>query len=145
MIFEVHSNEKKYLEKLGRALNYELSSSLLLIVSYLWPLLAVAAILFTPFMLFLLSRAGKTGWLVTFGIMVVLPFIAFLIFGRHSGYLGVLLLMPLCFFYLYTFLLRLTVNDWVNELRAKEQYQLESELRKEELVQWQKTIENNIK
>jgi hypothetical protein len=145
MIFEVHSNEKKYLEKLGRALNYELSSSLLLLVSYLWPLLAVAAILFTPFMLFSLWRAGKTGWLVTFGIMVILPIIAFLIFGRHSGYVGIALFIPLGFFYLYTFLLRLSINDRVNELRAKEKSQLESKLRKEELVQWQKTIDDKIK
>ena len=115
-ILTVYSKNQN-LKRLNYWLKYELSSSALLLLSWLWGitilLSTVAALVFTPFMLHILFQEKKFGWITFFIIIVILPAITVLIFFLHSNYLMFLILIPLVLFYFYCFLLRYTVDDWL--------------------------------
>ena len=115
-ILTVYSKNQN-LKRLNYWLKYELSSSALLLLSWLWGitilLSTVAALVFTPFMLYILFQEKKFGWITFFIIIVILPAITVLIFFLHSNYFMFLILIPLVLFYFYCFLLRYTVDDWL--------------------------------
>jgi hypothetical protein len=105
------------LEKLYKYLNYEISSSIVYLASWLFaiflPLLFLAAILFTPFMLFVLYKEEKKGWIISFAVIIIAPtFLSIIIFPA----LTILGLIP---FYFYCFILRLEVKSWLQEIRAR--------------------------
>ncbi len=105
------------LEKFYKYLNYEISSSLLYLGSWFIPmftsLLFFAAIVFTPFMLFVLYKEGKNGWIIFFSIIVILPVVILISF--YSS----LLMVVLVPFYLFCFILRMEAKGWVTEMRAR--------------------------
>ncbi|MGA7836947.1 MAG: hypothetical protein WB996_03215 [Ignavibacteriaceae bacterium] len=111
--------DKKYrLKKLHYWLKYELSTSTLLLLSWLWilaiGLATAAAIIFTPFMLTILFKEKKYGWIIFFVIIVILPAASAIIYFLNSDYLQILALVPLVLFYFYCFLLRITIHEWLS-------------------------------
>jgi len=114
----VTSDEEYYLSRLSLFLNYELSTFLLYILSLLAVValipMIIAAIFFTPYMLFALYKSNRWGWIVAFLILVILPFIITFIIGLVSGYLLALTLIPFGLFYFYCFMLRIVVGDWID-------------------------------
>lgn len=118
------SKEDALLYKLKHILNYELSSSVFyflhfsagMIVLYLS---ALAAIIFTPFLIYVLAKSHKFGWLAIFVIIVVLPAIVILIISPKTIYSQIFLLIQLGAFYAYCFVIRLVVVDWVEEIKWK--------------------------
>ncbi len=77
--------------------------------------LIVLAIVFAPYMLFVLYKNGKRGWLIFFGVLVGIPTV--LAFSSTDNIVLSTLLhyLPLLTFYFYCFLLRLSVDDWVSD------------------------------
>jgi hypothetical protein len=136
------SSEQYYLGRLSRYLNYELSSSVLYFLSYAGgvPLILaiIAATLFAPFMLFVLFRLRKTAWIVSFIIVVILPFIICIILGLKVGYLSAFILIPLGFFYFYCFILKLTVNEQLKEVSVREELIRKKVEEEQEKLLWQK-------
>ena len=124
------------LNKLYQFLNYEIKSSFLILL--LWiplmfllviGLLILAAILFTPFMLFVLYKEERIGWIVTFVLSVIFPLVLLVIFAKQLFFL---FMIP---FYFYCFVLRMVVKDWIQEKNAKNELQkriLESKKKHEE-------------
>jgi len=92
-----------------------------------------AAIVFTPFMLYVLYKEEKKGWIISFSIIVLLPLIPISLFYPD------LLLIGLAPFYLFCFLLRMEVKGWLTEMRARNDLILQK-LKKEnegtELEDW---------
>jgi len=110
------------LERLSRILNYQLSTSVLLIGYYFSPVLylaIIAAVLFAPYMLFVLFREKRFGWITFFIILVLCPIFISLLFFYHTEYFIIFMLIPLALFYFYCFLLKITIGDWVQERNAK--------------------------
>ncbi len=105
------------LENLYKYLNYEVSSSLLYLGSWFIPmfvpLLFLAAIVFTPYLLFVLYKEEKTGWIIFFVLSTLIPIILLLIFYPAIIMAG---LIP---FYLFCFLLRMETKGWITEMRAR--------------------------
>ncbi len=105
------------LEKLYKVLNYEVSSSVLFAMGWVYavliPILILAASVFTPYMLFVLYKEEKIGWIISFAVAVALPLIIVLIFYP------LLALVALAPFYFLLFLLRLEVKAWLTEMRAR--------------------------
>ncbi len=116
------------LEKLYKYLNYEISSSILYLASWLFaiflPLLFLAAILFTPLMLFVLYKEEKKGWIISFVVIIVAPTIITVIIFPALTIVG---LIP---FYFYCFILRMEVKSWLQEIRARNELVLQK-IRKE--------------
>lgn len=123
--------ERYYLLKLSRYLNYGMSGSLLYILSFFWSIVIIAAIIaslvFVTLMLYIFIKLRKIAWLVSFLIIVIIPSTAFLILGYSLGYLSIFLLIPLAFFYFYCFILKNMINDRLEEVFALERRLLEKE------------------
>ena len=105
------------LEKLYKYLNYEISSSILYLASWLFaiflPILFLAAIIFAPFMLFVLYKEEKKGWIISFVVIIIAPtFLSIIIYPS----LTIVGLIP---FYFYCFILRMEVKNWLQEIRAR--------------------------
>ena len=115
------------LDKLYQFLNYEIQSTFLILL--LWipfmflvviGLLILAAILFTPFMLFVLYKEERIGWIITFVLSVIFPLVLLVIFAKQLFFL---FMIP---FYFYCFVLRMVVKDWIQEKNAK--YELQKQM-----------------
>jgi hypothetical protein len=77
--------------------------------------LILLAIVFAPYMLYVLYKNRKHGWLVAFAIMVGIPLpFAFLSTGSVIIDTG-LHFLPLLTFYFYCYLLRFSVGEWISD------------------------------
>ncbi|VAX18401.1 hypothetical protein MNBD_IGNAVI01-180 [hydrothermal vent metagenome] len=113
------------LSKLSKVLNYQLSTTLLFLLWYGGGLtllaVTIAAILFSPYMLYVLYLEKKNGWITFFTILVLLPIIAIILSPMIE-----LLFIPLALVYFYYFLLKFVVRDWIQEKNAK--YELQKQI-----------------
>ena len=87
------------LSRLKKYLNYEISSSVLFFLSFLAPIFMFfalgAAIIFTPFMLYVLVKEKKTAWLITFVIIIIITIILSLILAVQFEFAAVLMIVPM--------------------------------------------------
>ena len=91
-------------------------------------------VLLTPYFIYVLVEEKHFGWLTAYILLVILPgVISVLVI--HGGIFEALW-MPLLMlpFYLYCFLIKFTVEDWLREYRAEQQ-----------LIQQRKERERKIK
>ena len=111
-------SKNQNLKRLHYWLKYELSSSVLLLLWWLWGLAiflaTAAALIFAPFMIYILYKERKFGWIIFFFLIVILPLILIIAFTLHSNYFAFLIFIPLALFYFYCFTLRITVADWLS-------------------------------
>jgi hypothetical protein len=76
---------------------------------------------FAPYMLFVLHSNGKRGWLVTFAVMVGVP-LPFAFLETGNVVLDTCLhFFPLLMFYLYCYLLRFSVREWISSVSSIDQ------------------------
>lgn len=105
------------LEKLYKYLNYEVSASLLYLGSWFIPmfvtLLLLAAIIFTPYVLYVLYQEKKIGWIIFFIIITLFPIVLLSIFYPSLMSVGLIT------FYLFCFVLRMETKGWITEMRAR--------------------------
>jgi fatty acid desaturase len=109
--------------KLKVYLNYQLSSSLLYLLSFVYGITifvtAAAAVIFTPFLIYTLYKNKKFFWLLIFVTAIIIPPPALFISGIGTAYFILLLFIQLGLFYFYCFILRFVVNDWIEEIQWK--------------------------
>jgi hypothetical protein len=134
MIDQNLSSRASHLNRLYTILNYELSTTILFILQNVWQLTlflaAAAAILFTPYMIFVLWKEKKYGWIIIFMFMVVLPLLIIILFlSDHLFYLAYLQI-PLPLFYLNCFSLRFDSKEWLKEITWKIYYEEQKSLPK---------------
>lgn len=131
--------------KLKQYLNFQLSVTVLYFLSFFAIvflfLASASAVVFSIYMLKVLYRERKTGWIIFFIILVIIPVLLISLLSLWIPAFKPLMLFSIGLFYLYFFLLRFEVNDWVRELNAKVQSELESARRKEELKIFMKNFE----
>jgi len=83
---------------------FELSTSTAFIVQSFWPInlyvIIGAAILFTPYMLFVLIKERKFGWIIMFFLVIVMPYpVLYLIIGDYILLPGWMLLPIIPFYF----------------------------------------------
>ncbi|MFO7525384.1 MAG: hypothetical protein R6W68_08015 [Ignavibacteriaceae bacterium] len=77
--------------------------------------IAAAAILFTPYIFYILINEKKFGWIITFFAMIIIPLLlAHVLFHGEFVYEG-LVLIPLASFYFYCYLIKFEVDKWLGE------------------------------
>ncbi len=117
---------QSHIKRLDYYLNYQLSTSVLCIIILLSATLQgilvlflyLAALIFIPYLLFVLIKEKKYGWIAAFIIFVAAPFITSKIFIT-GAYASLADLVALGSFYLYCFLLKMITRDWVSAENAK--------------------------
>jgi hypothetical protein len=76
---------------------------------YSVPILIIIA--FTVYMMFVLIKEKRYGWIVFFFCLIIIP-VLLIIFYTPSP---LLLFIPLAFLFFYCFLLKISVDDWIRE------------------------------
>ncbi len=140
MDLELISEEHYYLQKVSRYLNYQLSGSVLVFLTYAWVITLILAILaatiFAPYMLYAFYRSNKISWIIGFCAIVLLPMVICIILGLIVGYLTAFVLIPLGFFYFYCFVMKFIINDKIKEISAGEELRKKKEEEKNEQELW---------
>ena len=148
MDIELISEDRYYLRKLSRYLNYQLSTSLLCFFSYAWVITLVLAIIaaavFAPFMLYIFYKTRKISWIISFIIIVMVPMVICIFLGLQFGNLSAFVLIPLGFFYLYCFIIKLILNDQLEEIIAGEELEKQISEEQKEKELWQSQVNNEI-
>lgn len=118
---------ENHLRRLYKILNYELTTPALLILIFLPGagfILNLAILLFTPFMLYVLYKAGKMSWLVTFILLIFIPFIAARFYIDTPQVKMIVSLAIVMMFFLYCFLLRYSIGNQLNDLDGKRRFEI---------------------
>ena len=97
-------------------------------------LLATAAVLFTPYIIYVLIKEKHYGWIITFFSMVIFPLVAGYFIFKDTLAFEASILIPLGLFYLYCYLLKFDVNKWIKDYNWNMQL-LEQRREKEENLQ----------
>ena len=113
---EIQVGKNYNLERLQYWLNFELGSSALFWMSWLYTytlyLAVIAAVIFIPFLLRVLYEEKRQGWFSSFFIVVAgIPLLLYLFSGREwiAG------LIAIGCFYSYCAFLRLVIPEWMME------------------------------
>ena len=113
---EINIQKDYRLAKLQQFLDYEISGALLYIVSFFYGiaiyLVIIAAVLFTPYMLSVLFREKRFGWIIFFTVIVIIPLIMGFILNIGNSAGSILKMISLAMFYIFCFILRMAIRDW---------------------------------
>lgn len=126
-----------HLDRLALFLNFELSSSILFMMSFFAVIPIIIAMLlagiFVPYMIYVLLKEGRHAWIILFNVLVILPLLLILVF--IPSYFTIFVLFSLAMFYFYCFMLRMAVNEWIREnnwkLQLIEQREMSKQSKKE--------------
>ena len=106
------------LENLRKWLNFELTGGILFFLSFFYVfafyLLGFAMLIFIPYLLFILYREDRYGWIAALFILVVLPAVIGNIVISQTMLGFVLNYSIIGIFFLYCFALKLTIPQWMD-------------------------------
>lgn len=94
-------------------------------------------VLVTPFIVYVLYREKRYGWLVSYLIIVILPVVVFYIIFQDMAEYIVWLPVYMVPFYFYCFLIKYSVDEWIREYNWNQQLieqRKEQEEKKESLL-----------
>jgi hypothetical protein len=125
-------NDVVAVSRLRNVLNYTLTSAVFSFMSIAFhfglTIAIIVATLFTTYILYVLIKEKRFGWLITIFIMVVLPVIITYFVSKGSLFsVMAIILIPFSLFYLYCFLLRYALDDWIEECEGKIELEEEKE------------------
>lgn len=98
-----------------------------------------AAILFTPYIFFILIKEKRYGWIITFFLMIIFSLIFGPIIFKDTLAFEASLLIPIGLFYFYCYLIKFSVAKWIKDYNWRKQLEeqrRESEEKKKGLLSW---------
>lgn len=101
---------------------------------YFW-LIAAAAILFTPYIFYVLVKERKFGWIITFFVMIMIPLLFVHFKFLDALFHDEIILIPLAFFYFYCFLIKYDVDRWLSDYYSHQEYLQQEKERAERMRQ----------
>ena len=117
-----------HLIKLSNILNYSVSSSFLFLLSFFFNILliiaSVVAVLFIPYLIYVLWIEKKYSWFISIILLIVVPAIISLIFLPFI-HLFTSTMILLGIFYLCCYVLRFSVSEWIREKNAARKLSLQ--------------------
>ncbi|MCJ7554356.1 MAG: hypothetical protein MUO34_10785 [Ignavibacteriaceae bacterium] len=118
---ELNNLSSENLRRLRQILNYELSASVLFFLSFFNAIAliiaGIAAVVFAPYMIYVLLKENKRSWIIIFTVLIIFPLLFSQILFRE--YFTVFLLISMAMFYFYCFMLRMAVSDWIKDSQWK--------------------------
>jgi len=101
---------------------------------FLW-LIVAAAILFTPYIFYVLIKERKYGWIIIFFIMIIIPLLFVHILFLDALFHDAIILIPLAFFYFYCYLIKYEVDRWLSEYYSHQDFLQQKKESKERMRQ----------
>ncbi|MFZ1518774.1 MAG: hypothetical protein WAU11_08365 [Ignavibacteriaceae bacterium] len=89
------------------------------------------AVIFIPYILFMLIKENRRGWMSLLLILVVFPFLFILLIFQFSMFYNLAVLLPIFLYTLFCYLLKSQVTEWLTEYYGH-QNRLEQKRLKEE-------------
>lgn len=93
--------------------------------------LCLLALGFSVYILRTLVRLGKKGWVITYAVMIGMPFLVCLIPDETGLAVNALWFIPLALFYFYCWLLRYSVSEWLSDLGDEKAFEVGQESEKQ--------------
>ncbi len=87
---------------------------------FLW-LIVAAAILFTPYIFYVLIKERKFGWIIIFFLMIIIPFLFVHILFIDALFHDAIIMIPLASFYFYCYLIKYEVDRWLCEYHSHQE------------------------
>ena len=116
-------SEKNHLERIQSILRIEMPAYLLLSISLFssirFLILKIWILFLSPYLIFILFRLKKFGWITSFCLIVIVPLI--LSWFNFTGSLlsTIFTILPYLTFLIFTFLLKMVIPDWLEEINGK--------------------------
>lgn len=101
---------------------------------FLW-LIAAAAILFTPYIFYVLIKERKFGWIIIFFVMIIIPLLLVHILFLDALFHDAVIMIPLAFFYLYCYLIKYEVDRWLMDYYSHQEFLLQKKESNERMRQ----------
>lgn len=101
---------------------------------FLW-LIAAAAILFTPYIFYVLIKERKFGWIIIFFVMIIIPLLLVHILFLDALFHDAVIMFPLAFFYLYCYLIKYEVDRWLMDYYSHQEFLLQKKESNERMRQ----------
>lgn len=101
---------------------------------FLW-LIVAAAILFTPYIFYVLIKERKFGWIITFFVMIIIPLLFVHFLFLDALFHDAIILIPLAFFYFYCFLIKYDVDRWLSDYYSHQEFLQQEKERAERMRQ----------
>ena len=121
-----NERQKLIMRRLHHTLTYA-GSSVVLYVGYpiigyfiVSIILTVTAIVYTPYLIKTLIELKKWKWIIAFGIMVVVPAILIYMITYKSIYRSVFSFIPLLMYYVFCWILRFSIPNWIEKIEYSE-------------------------
>lgn len=122
-MISIENPKYRRLVRLKSYLNYEISSSVLLILWFVqgigFYLMILAALVLLPLMIKVLFEQKKTGWLIFLSIIVLGSILLRLLRFTNPVVMMIITILPLIVFYFYCFALKWSIGDWIEDERAR--------------------------
>ncbi len=83
-------------------------------------ILNITAIVYTPYLIKTLIELKRWRWIITFGIMVVVPAILIYIISYKSIFRTIFSFIPLLMFYIFCWIIRFSIPDWIEKIENSE-------------------------
>ena len=83
-------------------------------------ILIVTAIVYTPYLIKTLIALKKWRWVIAFGIMVIVPMLLVYTISYQSIFRSVFAFTPLLMFYIFCWVLRFCIPDWIEKIEYSE-------------------------
>ena len=87
--------------------------------------LCLLAIGFSVFILRTLNQLKKKGWMITFAVLIGIPFLVCLVPDESGLAVNALWFIPLVLFYFYCWILRYAVTEWLSDVGEEKAFELD--------------------
>jgi len=105
----------------------------LMLIKIILLIFAAAAAILTPYIFYVLIKEERYGWIVTYLIMIPFPLAAGYFIFKDTLAFEAALLIPLLSFYLYCYLIKYAVDDWIRQYNWTRQLMQQKEERIERM------------
>jgi hypothetical protein len=101
---------------------------------FLW-LIVAAAILFTPYIFYVLIKERKFGWIIIFFVVIIIPLLFVHILFLDALFHDAIIMIPLASFYFYCYLIKYEVDRWLSEYYSHQELSQQKKERNERMRQ----------
>jgi hypothetical protein len=91
---------------------------------------------FSIYILRTLIQLGKKGWVVTYVLLIGVPFFVCLIPDESGLAVNALLFIPLALFFFYCLILRYSITEWLSDLGDEKAFDLQQKQEKQFDTVW---------
>ncbi len=139
LYYEFHTSNTSYLIFLFFGLLLPRLGFGILLIKIILLIFVTAAVILTPYMFYVLIKEERYGWIAVYLVLIPFPLIAGYFIFQDTLAFEAALLIPLLSFYLYCYIIKYAVDEWIRQYNWTQQlmHQKEDRIKRlEDERQW---------